>query len=420
MKKRLTALLLTAALLCAAAPAAFAADASAEDGLSFDENGEFTLLLLADTQDVADPQKAMLALESACLDAAAPDLVVFLGDQLHGPALGNSERAAAQGISAILAPVEARGLPFALVFGNHDSEASQFLGGAFGHGDGNGGVSRTAQLAMYQQHSGCLASAGPSEITGCGNYVLTLAGADGKPAAALWFFDSGSYLSSEDSGYAAVAPDQLNWYRAQSNALAAQNGGAPVPGYVFQHIIVPEIYNALTETTADDPDAVEGQVGWSGRWFKLNESFTQGTLGEGPCPPNASSGEFAAGKEQGDIRAAFFGHDHSNSFAGTYEGIDLVAAPGVGFYIYGGGAQHGARVVTLRADGSYSTSLLFYADVLDAPLPGGLVSTMGALAQQVILGAAAVLLAVLALVALLLVRLVRRRRKKAAVPTADA
>ena len=58
--------------------------------LQFDENGEFKILIVADTQDIDKPQKETIALLEAELDAAQPDLVVFLGDQIHGPSIGKS------------------------------------------------------------------------------------------------------------------------------------------------------------------------------------------------------------------------------------------------------------------------------------------------------------------------------------------
>ena len=84
----LAALALCAVLLVSLVPAARAAQADGQ--LQFDENGEFRILIVADTQDIDKPQKETLALLEAELDAAQPDLVVFLGDQIHGPSTGRS------------------------------------------------------------------------------------------------------------------------------------------------------------------------------------------------------------------------------------------------------------------------------------------------------------------------------------------
>ena len=132
--------------------------------LQFDENGEFRILIVADTQDTARPQEATLRLLNAELDAADADLVVFTGDQIHGPSV-RTTKAMEKALDAILAPVAERGIPFAAVFGNHDDE---------------GGVSKETQLAIYQSYPGCLMSAGPDDITGCGNYNLLVWSSDGS------------------------------------------------------------------------------------------------------------------------------------------------------------------------------------------------------------------------------------------------
>ena len=84
--------------------------ADAAPALQFDENGEFKILIVADTQDIDKPQKETIALLEAELDAAQPDLVVFLGDQIHGPSIGKSVERTQKALDAILQPVAERGL----------------------------------------------------------------------------------------------------------------------------------------------------------------------------------------------------------------------------------------------------------------------------------------------------------------------
>ena len=173
--RKIAALGLCAVLLVSLISMVFAADAAPV--LQFDENGEFKILIVADTQDIDKPQKETIALLEAELDAAQPDLVVFLGDQIHGPSTGKSVERTQKALDAILQPIAERSLQFAVVFGNHDDE---------------GGVSKETQMEYYQSYPGCLASAG--NVTGVGNYNLLVYGSDGKtPVVNLWFFDSGSY-----------------------------------------------------------------------------------------------------------------------------------------------------------------------------------------------------------------------------------
>ena len=293
----LAALALCAVLLVSLVPAARAAQADGQ--LQFDENGEFRILIVADTQDIDKPQKETIALLEAELDAAQPDLVVFLGDQIHGPSTGRSVERTQKALDAILQPVAARELPFAVVFGNHDDE---------------GGVDKQTQLEYYRSYPGCLAEAG--SVTGVGNYNLLVYGSDGaSPAVNLWFFDSGTYAPEGQGKYDWVRQDQLDWYLQTEAALAEENGGTPVPAYAFQHIIVPEIYDAMDIVPASEKKngAVEGYGCRKGTYYSAASVIEAGTLGEAPCPPDQNGGEFDAWKQGGDIVAGFFGHDHVSS-----------------------------------------------------------------------------------------------------------
>lgn len=388
MKKVLASLF--SLLLCAG----LCISVSAES-LKFDD-GEFRILILADPQDTEKPQQAMLDLLNASLDAADPDLVVFMGDMIHSPSIGNDFEATKKAIDAIVNPVVERGLDFAVVFGNHDDE---------------GGISKQTQMAYYQSFPGCLAVEG-EPMTGCGNYYLTVNGEDGIPKCVLWFFDSGTYDTAGQGTYACVEKDQIDWYKQTSAALTAEYG--KLPGFVFQHIIVPEVYDLLSAVPKSTEGSVRGIDVWHGNYYILNPNYTlSGTLGEGPCPPVRNQGQFEAWTETGDIKAAFFGHDHVNDFIVTDSGIDLVATPGLSFYIYGNGEKHGTRVVTINeSDLSYTTQLLYYKDLVDAPLPAFLASTEGVLFQSYVFSAAGILILLTAAVIVTVVLIRRRKRSK--------
>ena len=109
--RKIAALGLCAVLLVSLISMVFAADAAPV--LQFDENGEFKILIVADTQDIDKPQKETIALLEAELDAAQPDLVVFLGDQIHGPSTGKSVERTQKALDAILQPIAERSLQFA-------------------------------------------------------------------------------------------------------------------------------------------------------------------------------------------------------------------------------------------------------------------------------------------------------------------
>ena len=397
--RRSFAAVLSALLLAVCAVPVQAGEDADETELKFDENGEFRILIVADTQDTAKPREAMLKLLNASLDAAEPDLVVFTGDQVHGPSV-RTEAAMEKALDAILSPVVERGIPFAAVFGNHDDE---------------GGVSKETQLAIYQSCPGCLMVAG-EEMSGVGNYNLLVSSSDGeRPVVNLWFIDSGTYDESGASKYARVEQDQVDWYTETEAALEAEYG-EQIPAYLFQHIIFPEIYDMLEEVPAsgkNEDGVVEGFSSHAGHYYKLGDNFTAGHLGEAPCPTDLESTEFDTMCETGDIVAAFFGHDHVNDFAGSYRGIDIVNTSGVGFYIYGDREYHGTRLIVLHEDApeEYETQMLYYKDIVSDPLPGGLVAKQGKYVQSIILLGVGAVIVLVGGGIFLGVRIAKRKKK---------
>ncbi|OKZ79028.1 MAG: hypothetical protein BHV98_04940 [Clostridium sp. CAG:217_53_7] len=151
----------------------------------------------------------------------------------------------------------------------------------------------------------------------------------------------------EGGGYGYVHKDQIDWYERTSNALKAENGGKPVPSLLFQHIVVPEVYNMFTEVSKGTKGAVRGNANHTSQYYVTNPDYIDaGHLNEGPCPANtANDGQLDSWVKQGDILGAIFGHDHVNDYAGTYKGIRLLAAPAVTFYSYGN--YRGVRTIDL-------------------------------------------------------------------------
>ena len=203
-------------------------------------------------------------------------------------------------------------------------------------------------MAWFQAYEYCMAVDG-EEMTGVGNYNLPILNTDGnKTVFNLWFMDSNPYTDeSEGGGYGYVHKDQIDWYERTSNALKAENGGKPVPSLLFQHIVVPEVYNMFTEVSKGTKGAVRGNANHTKQYYVTNPDYIDaGHLNEGPCPANtANDGQLDSWVKQGDILGAIFGHDHVNDYAGTYKGIRLLAAPAVTFYSYGN--YRGVRTIDL-------------------------------------------------------------------------
>lgn len=325
---------------------------AAPNRLYFNENGEFKILLISDTQDIDVPHEYTIKLLCAALDSVNADLIILLGDQIESPALGDGEERTQNAIERIIAPIVERQLPFALVFGNHD------VGGS---------VSKEQQMLWYKSYPNCLATEGEN-MTGCGNYLLQLSDKNSNPIINLWFFDSNAYSIDGVGDYDYVHQDQLDWYLRTSARITAQNGGIPMASYVFQHIVVPEIYEALEQVDEDQKDeaGVVRGFGYRCKQYYRIPKDGRGSLSIFPLPPDVNGGEFDAWLESGGVVAAFFGHDHTNSYEVNYKGIDLVCTYGAGFLFYDEKELHGVRIITLHEEDPtrYETRLLRYNDII--------------------------------------------------------
>ena len=346
--KALLAVVLCAAMLVAPASPAFAA-VDNNDVLRFNKDGKFKIMQISDTQDIDVPREATIMFMEKALDAEKPDLVVFTGDQLAGGKIETAEGVYA-GIKAILQPVVDRGIPFTVVFGNHDN-------------DDGCPVSRDEQFAYYQTFPGCLAYDAVPEMYGTGTHNLPIYASEGSETKFnLWMIDSNDY-DRVNGGYDYVHQDQIDWYEKTSKALEEKEGHL-VPSIAFQHIIVPEVAELLVDSPFSGENAISKVINGENKLLMLKPGKASGILLEFPCPSNTNSGEFASWKERGDVIAASFGHDHINTFIGNVDGIDLVMCPGVTFQSYGRYITRAVRIFELDENDpwSYDTHLYKFTD----------------------------------------------------------
>ena len=318
--------------------------------LRFRQDGTFHILQLTDIH-LADPEmdddpdrsiplsnevKTFQVIEG-CLDRTKPDLVVLTGDMLNGYWEEMTYDYAQKIIRKVSDVFVRYDVPFALVFGNHDSELN---------------FHREIQMCLYLECPNCYACLNAEEMTGCGTYNLPILAHDSdRKAFNLWMFDSNDYPRDADGkfldGYDYVHEDQIAWYEKTAAALRAENGGIPLPSILFQHIPVQQEYDRIA--CADAP--ISGTVGFTnkeGKYWYLTDSVS-GRLREKPCPPAGNHREqFESWVRTGDIRAAFFGHDHVNDFVIEKDGILLVQTLGAGYWTYG--LERGGREIILHED----------------------------------------------------------------------
>ena len=352
MKKALS-IALALVMIFSCTVMAFAADTDLPI-LRFDENGEFKILHITDTQDKYPAHEEMLQFIEHCLVKYEPDLVVLGGDNTVKNAVEDAEN----GVAELVAPFVEHETYFTLVFGNHDREQN---------------VDNSTLLTYYQKHGGkyCLAYNGCPDATEdamrrrASTHNLPIMSSENplKVAYNLYMFDSGTSIPG--AGYECVTAEQVAWFKTVNSAYTAANGGEVIPSMAFQHIIVGEIMDVLYKEKSEVAISLDSKF-CNGKEYDLTvanySAIKDGMLLEPPCPGDENFGQFDALVEQGTV-AVFSGHDHINTFTVEYQGVDIVNTPGCTFQSYGQDYNRGARLITLHeGETEYDSEVLLIAE----------------------------------------------------------
>ncbi len=324
-----------------------------DDTLKFNKDGKFTILNISDIQDGYPLNELTRDYIIKTVDMVKPDLIVLTGDNVSGYDIPEEEDAE-NAIREFMDIFQERDIKVAAVFGNHDDEETK--------------STKEHQLSIYESYDCYVGKAGFCIEDRVGTYNLPIMKSDGSGYCFnLWLMDSGTYNTENDyGGYACVYKEQIDWYKKTATKLKKANDGEIVPSINFQHIIVPEIYDALQQT----------KLLWFGRiirkknplndttkFYKLPDGAV-GQLREYPCPPYYNNGQYDAMLEMGDVLATVSGHDHENSFEIDYKGIKIINTPTVGFNAYND-INIGSRVFVIdeNAPENFETYCLTYSDV---------------------------------------------------------
>ncbi len=322
------------------------------NALQFRPDGTLHILQVSDPQDLIHARGAMTRMLERAYDTLRPDLVLFTGDNtlgnhlhdvgfvrvksVHDPAvtLSKLRRALAQ----ILDPVEARGIPFAMIYGNHDDMND---------------VSKQEQFALYRAYAHCLPMNTADSRIDCDTYAIALCTAEGKPAWNLYMLDSA--WNDEAGQHWRIKPETTRWYAETSDRLRAENGGEIVPSLLFVHVALPQTKRLLKPCTLDMPGSVCDGDGS----FCLDASKAHGVLGESIAVCADDGGLFDAMRIRGDVRAVISGHDHLNCFDGTADGMRFIQSGAASFRCYGSRIR-GVREFILHADDPLRFETTYY------------------------------------------------------------
>ncbi|TYZ69208.1 hypothetical protein PybrP1_011919 [[Pythium] brassicae (nom. inval.)] len=297
--------------------------------------GDATFPCLNAPAQLATPctEALMSAFVDELLEAEKPDFVVFSGDNVET----FDEKHHQSAVDAFTKGVEQRGVPFAVILGNHDDE---------------NGFPREDVLRLTMAKTMSRSQRGPAAVDGVGNYELSvLAPVRGPWGSAddavfrMYFLDSGGYPDRRtypdvQSLYDWIKPSQVAYYRnlsaanydQQQRAEGAKN--APLPAVMFFHIPLKEFAFAA----ADAPSVVG----------EKHEPVSSSTV---------DSELFSALVERGEVKAVFVGHDHINEYCFKRGGVQLCYGGGAGLGVAYGDAAFArrARVIEWTADATGRT-----------------------------------------------------------------
>lgn len=283
------------------------------------------------------------------LDYEEPDFVVINGDLITGE--NTHKENSTKYVDQIVSPLVSKNYRWASTYGNHDTQYNLSREALF--------VEETKYSLSYTRHS-------PKGVGGVTNYWLpiyppsstenTEAGEEEgeKPALILYFFDSQGgekYQVTRWIPFARWMPNwvettAVSWFRSQRSVIEARWG--VVPSLAFVHI-PPTAFLTLQKArfpkkggkdvhfpglNDDVPVANQGE----GRWGKKDARFMEALL------------------ETKGLHSVYSGHDHGNSWCGTWPRseelgpkICFVKHTGYGGY---GSWRRGSRVLGLKFDGN--------------------------------------------------------------------
>ncbi len=285
--------------------------------LTFRKDGGFRILMMSDLHHAPNTGDRTIRAMAQLIDRTCPDLVLLGGDNTTGK---STKEEFAQLLSDIASPMEARGIPWAHVFGNHDISE---------------GLSKEYQQTQYEQYAHCVSKAGPDGVPGVGNFFLPIVDDSGAPVFGVWGLDSQQELNTQTeplnylgdlywdllmpgriasyADYDFIRFEQIMWYWNTSVALE-KLCGRKIPSLMAFHIPLFEFYALLKN---------------AGRTQLRGEYNERLSISE------VNSGLFAAVLQRGDVRAMFAGHDHINTFDGIYCGIRMGFDGSIGYHAYG-------------------------------------------------------------------------------------
>lgn len=272
-----------------------------------------------------------------------PDLIIVTGDIVYPIPIQTFNKNNLKPLFQFTSFMNNVGIPWAMVYGNHDTESvatydSVTFAGIFRH---------------FKSQDNCpmLYAEKQPDIYGRYNQYLRIENSDGSLNRLIFLIDSNDYVqnSAEINDYDSVHEDQIKWYSETIDRVSAEEN-SDVRSFVFMHIPFQEFADAKAALDAGDADAI----------------YLFGENGEAVSHPDHNNGFFDVILEKNSTEAVFVGHDHLNNMGIKYKGIDLVYSKSIDYIAYRGISkmteQRGATLITVLQNGEYRIEQIDYAN----------------------------------------------------------
>lgn len=226
------------------------------------------------------------------------------------------------------------GVPWTVVFGNHDEQTYFSVDWMTNYLNNLGGNCYFKDIQNDDVEGNC-------------NFVIHLKEGNNVKEQ-LIFMDSNRYHFGTDyNGYDYFKNPQIGWYRSMVDYSKDLTGtGQRAKSLMFYHIPLPEI-NKFCDVEAmmkaGDPGC----------------TFVWGEKREKTCPPDQDLGFFNVIDELDATNGMFFGHDHINDFEAEYNGVYFCYGLKSSDRIYFADDMLGYKLIELHDDNSFTMKRTF-------------------------------------------------------------
>lgn len=248
------------------------------------ENEDVRILQLTDIHyDMNNNKKEQtLELVKSTIEKARPHMIALTGDW------SSQRKDTLKYVKQVFDIIDAYGIPWAPVFGNHDME---------------GDISRFGYADLFATYENCLFKVGYTNIGGVGNYIVNImrGSQDGEYVGSVFMMDSNTSVRLNIEKYIGMSKEQVEWYKWAVDGLTEHfsKNGDPVKSLMYMHVPL----NEYTQVSADE--------------------LIIGRNDEKSCGPETNSGMYDAILEKGSTKAVFCGHDHMNNAVYNHNGVYL-------------------------------------------------------------------------------------------------